>query len=120
MLGRLYADRAFRARGLTGPEALSQLDIAPGCNELRLGFRDELADVPFFRRSIKTSHGWKISPDQRLTYAMLYGSLKALGILTGLREILRPYTLRYGAGKAFDDNGEWLEHSDSPPERQTC
>ncbi|KAL9633054.1 MAG: hypothetical protein Q9204_003553 [Flavoplaca sp. TL-2023a] len=106
LLGRLFADRAFAVVGLTGPEGLDGLDIRPGCNELRLDFRDELADVHVFRRPVKTLYGWKMSDIEPLPYATLYSGLKILGAITGMRQIVRPYTLRYGAGKAFDANGE--------------
>ena len=107
LLGRLLADRAFAVVGLTSPEGLDRLDIRPGYNELRLDFRDELADVHVFRRAIKTLHGWRISDTEPLPYASLYSGLKTLGAITGMRQIVQPYTLRYGAGKAFDANGEW-------------
>ena len=119
LLGRLFADRAFAVVGLTGPEGLDKLDIRPGCNELRLDFRDELADVHVFRRAIKTLHGWKMSDIEPLPYASLYSGLKTLGTITGMRQIVRPYTLRYGAGKAFDANGEQENQPASLPGTHT-
>ena len=106
MLGRLLADRAFAVVELIGSEGLDKLDIRPGCNELRLDIKDELTDVSIFRRSIKTLHSWRISETEPLPYASLYSELKKLGFITGMRQIVRSYTLRYGAGKAFDANGK--------------
>ena len=119
LLGRLFANRTFAVVGLTGPEGLDKLDIRPGCNEFRVDFRDELADVHVFRRAIKTLHGWKMSDIEPLPYASLYSGLKTLGAITGMRQIVRPYTLRYGAGKAFDNHGEQENQPASLPGTHT-
>jgi hypothetical protein len=87
------------------PERLSRLDIPLGCNEHRLPLDSTMDDVPLFRRSIRTLHGWRVSRHQVLPYSTLAPWMKTLGAMTGFRQIVRPYTLRYGAGKAFDKNG---------------
>jgi hypothetical protein len=43
-----------------------------------------------------------MSRHQVLPYSTLAPWMKTLGAMTGFRQIARPYTLRYGKGKAFD------------------
>ena len=105
LLGLIFADRAFAASKLTSPEQLSRLDIPPGLNKLRLPLRPSMDNVPVFRRLVKTLNGWKISRDLPLPYSTLLPWIKKLGVITGFRQIARPYTLRYAAGKAFDESG---------------
>jgi hypothetical protein len=106
LLGIIFADEAFAAPSLTSPEALSMLEIPPGQNQLPLPFKPEKYDVPIFRKAIRTPLGWTIAEKEALTYAVLYAALVILGQLTAFLHILRPYALRYGAGKAFNENGK--------------
>ncbi|KAF2415628.1 hypothetical protein EJ08DRAFT_673832 [Tothia fuscella] len=103
--GLIFDDQAFAAPSLTSPEKLSDLYIEPGKNQLRLLLKPKLDDVPIFRRAVKTLHGWKISPNLPLSYSMLYPAMKKIGAIRGFPQITRLYALRYGAGKAFNDNG---------------
>jgi hypothetical protein len=106
LLGLMFDDQAFAAPSLTSPEALSQLEIPPGHNHLPLPLKPKLKDVPVFRRVKRTSEGWTISKDEAMTYAMIYAAMVLLGQITAFLQILRPYALRYGAGKAFNENGK--------------
>jgi hypothetical protein len=105
LLGLIFADQAFAASRLISPEQLSRLTIPLGRNELPLPLRSTMDNIPVFRKAIKTLHGWEISPDQPLPYSTIAPWMKKLGAITGFRQIARPYTLRYGAGKAFDNSG---------------
>jgi hypothetical protein len=105
LLGLMFADVAFEAPNLTSAYHLSKLDIRPGTNQLEIRLKPSLANIPVFRKSIRTAHGIEISPDQALTYATLRSVLKAIGVLLGLLHTLRPYCLRYGAGNAFNRSG---------------
>lgn len=106
LLGLLLADKAFLAPGLTSADGLSQLDIRPGCNQLPLDLRRELADTPVFRKSYSTPYGCEISPNEPLPYSTLLPWMENLGMITGLKQITRPYGLRYGAGNAFNQSSE--------------
>ncbi|KAI9889389.1 MAG: hypothetical protein M1814_005325 [Vezdaea aestivalis] len=105
LMGLLFADKAFLAPGLTCPEQISKLDIPPGCNSLSLPLKPELDDIPVFRRSVRTVTGWEISPNLPLQRTTVSTWMKSLGEITGFRQVARPYCLRYGAGKAFDESG---------------
>jgi uncharacterized protein DUF3435 len=105
LLGLIFDNQAFAAPSLTSPERLSELDIEPGQNQLPLPLDPELDNIPVFRQAIKTLHGWALSPTKPLTYSVLWSSMKKLGQITGFKQITRPYALRYGAGKAFNENG---------------
>jgi hypothetical protein len=100
LLGLIFADNAFLAPSLTSAE-----DIPPGYEQLPLHLKPEMADIPVFRKSVRTPYGWEISPDQPLPYTTLLKWMKRLGVLTGFPQITRPYSLRYGAGNAFNQSG---------------
>jgi hypothetical protein len=63
LLGLVFADNAFLAPSLTSAARISELDIPPSYEQLPLHLKPELANVPVFRKSIKTPYGWEISPD---------------------------------------------------------
>jgi hypothetical protein len=107
LLGLIFADNAFLAPSLTSAERISELDIPPGYEQLPLHLKPALANIPVFRKSIKTPYGWKISSDQQLPYTTLLKWMKRLGMLTGFPQITRPYGLRYGAGNAFNQSSEY-------------
>jgi hypothetical protein len=77
------ADRAFQALNLTSAEKLSQMDIRLGCNQLPLLLRPEKANIPVFRKSIKTLYGYEISLDEHLPYTTLAPWMKRVSVLTG-------------------------------------
>ncbi|KAK3081938.1 hypothetical protein LTS18_011177, partial [Coniosporium uncinatum] len=106
LLGLIFADGAFLAPNPTSPDQLSKLDIPPGCNALPLPLDPRMDDVYVFRRSVRTRTGWKVSPDLSLPRWTVSPWIKRLGEITGFLQVARPYCLRYGAGKAFDDNGQ--------------
>lgn len=112
MLGLLFADRAFkRVDGeevLTSAGQLPRLHIRDGCNELPLLLDPALDDVPVFRQTERTLQGIGISTDKCLPYSTLLPWVKSVGSITGFRQVARPYSLRYGAGKALDNSGNCL------------
>ncbi|KAJ5938275.1 hypothetical protein N7466_001409 [Penicillium verhagenii] len=109
LLGLLFADRAFdRVEGeeiLVSASQLPRLRIRDECNELRLQLDSAMDDVPVFRMSERTFHGIGISPNRPLPYSTLEPWVKKIGVITGIRQVTRPYSLRYGAGTALDNSG---------------
>jgi hypothetical protein len=105
LLGMLFSDHAFAAYNLTSPDDLSRLVIPQGLKELRLRIKEELDDVPLFRKVVRTPQGYKVSPTERLAYSTLLPWIRSLGQITGFAQVTRLYSLRYGGGKAFNDNG---------------
>ncbi|KAJ6144084.1 hypothetical protein N7471_003537 [Penicillium samsonianum] len=109
LLGLLFADRAF-AR-VDGEEVLVLASQLPGlrirdeCNELRLQLDPAMDDVPVFRMSERNLNGIGISPNKPLPYSTLEPWVKKIGVITGIRQVTRPYSLRYGAGTALDNSG---------------
>lgn len=101
----MFDDQVFEAPNLTSAEKLSMLDIESGLNQLQLPLKPEMADVPVFRGVIRTLYGWAISPTKPLTYSIVRSSMVKIGQITGFKQVTRPYALRYGAGKAFNENG---------------
>ncbi|CEO59611.1 hypothetical protein PMG11_04283 [Penicillium brasilianum] len=109
LLGLLFADRAFkRVEGeevLTSTGQLPRLQIRDGCNELPLLLDPTLDDVPVFRQTERSLQGIGISAHKCLPYSTLLPWVKSIGTITGFRQVARPYSLRYGAGKALDNSG---------------
>ena len=109
LLGLLFADHAFkRVDGeevLVSAEQLPHLHIRDECNELPLLLDPALDDVPVFRQTERTLQGIGISPVTPLRYSTLLPWVKTIGAITGFRQVARPYSLRYGAGKALDNSG---------------
>ncbi|KAF2435311.1 hypothetical protein EJ08DRAFT_333907 [Tothia fuscella] len=107
--GLIFDDQAFAAPSLTSPEKLSALYIESGSNRLRLLLDLALDDIPVLRRAVKTVDGWEISPNMPLTYSMVAPAMKIISNIAGIPQVTRPYALRYGAGKAFNNNGNVSE-----------
>ncbi|OJD28093.1 hypothetical protein ACJ73_00490 [Blastomyces percursus] len=113
LLGLLFADRAFALLGgeriLTSARQLIDLKIPEGINQLKLHLDPALDDVPVIRKSERTLEGIEISATEALTYATIKLWIKRIGEIAAFRDIVRPYSLRYGAGKALDDSGHISE-----------
>jgi hypothetical protein len=96
----LFADRAFRRvegeEVLVLAKQLLHLNIRLECNELRLLLDPTLDDFPVFRQSVRTLQGTAISADKALPYSS--------GRCSHRVPAGRPYSLRYGAGKALDSS----------------
>jgi hypothetical protein len=110
LLGLLFADRAFDRVGgeevLVSASQLPQIRIREECNELKLQLDSTMDDVPVFRMSERTLNGIGISPARPLPYSTLEPWVKKIGVITGIRQVTRPYSLRYGAGTALDSSGK--------------
>jgi hypothetical protein len=57
LLSLVFADKAFLAPSFTSAARISELDIQPGYEQLLLHLKLEIADIPVFRKSIKTLYG---------------------------------------------------------------
>ena len=105
----MFADRAFkRVDGqdvLVSADQLLRLYIPDGCNELPLLLDPALDDVPIFRQTERMLQGISISSNRPLLCSTLLPWVKKIGAITGFRQVARPYSLRYGAGKALDSSG---------------
>ncbi|USP82191.1 hypothetical protein yc1106_09465 [Curvularia clavata] len=100
LLGLMFADKVFSIDSLT-PERLYKLEIRSGCNQLVVPIKDEAADLWVFRRYEQIATKREMSNDQ-LPYATIKTHLKDIGHIAGFREVLKPYSFRYGTGNAFD------------------
>ena len=61
--------------------------------------------MPVFRMSERTLNGIGISPNKPLPYSTLEPWVKKIGVIIGIRQVTRPYSLRYRAGTALDNSG---------------
>ncbi|KAK7408614.1 hypothetical protein QQX98_009216 [Neonectria punicea] len=104
LLGILFRHRAFRACDLTSASQLNSLDIHPSERELRLPLREDLNDAPLFRRAVKTLTGFEMSLTEPITYSMMAGWIKRIGVLLGRLYTTICYNLRYNAGNELDES----------------
>ena len=104
----MFADKVFSVPDLT-PESLSWLDIRPGCNSLELPLKLEMASTHVFRQCTSNSTGRETS-NKRLPGSIVRPYMKAMGEITGFKQVARPYCLRYAAAAAFDQNGTFSTH----------
>lgn len=102
LLGVLFRHEAFRAPLLTSASCLQGLYIHPGERELRLPLRQDLKNVPLFRRAVKTPKGLEMSLTDSITYGMMSGWIKRVGQLLGRLHTTICYSLRYNAGNELD------------------
>ncbi|OJD22915.1 hypothetical protein ACJ73_05741 [Blastomyces percursus] len=118
LLGLLFAGRAFAPldgeRVLTSARELLDLVISEDNYRLELPLDPALDNIPVFRKSERTLEQVKISTTEALTYGTIKPWIKSIGEISAFREILRPYSLRYGAGKALDNSGHISEAARSP------
>lgn len=100
-LALAFSDKAFAALDLNRLEALFKLRVVDGLMEARLPWKEEVLDLPIFRKSYPTVYGIEIS-NKPLPNSVVRLWLRKLGEITGIKKICHPYVLRYAAGKAFD------------------
>lgn len=107
LLAILIHNRAFKTDRLNDePHRISTLRIHPDANELRLVLRDDIKDMPLFRRSIKTITGYEMSTTAAITQAMTGKWIQSIGKLLGFEHNTIAYNLRYFAGNSLDQSGK--------------
>ncbi|EEA19375.1 hypothetical protein PMAA_001700 [Talaromyces marneffei ATCC 18224] len=65
-------------------------------------WKQEMLDIPVFRRAIKTPQGVETSKDVALSYQQYHGWLVLLGIALGFIYTLTTYCLRRALGNAIN------------------
>lgn len=109
LLGMLFRIGAFKNISQDGPtvncpENLYNLGILNGLNQQELKLKDEILDQFVFCQAIREADGVRIALDQQLSAATLRYRMKRGGEITGFEQVTKPYGLRYGAAKAFNDS----------------
>ena len=66
LLGLLFADHAFAAPELTGPEQLFRLRIPDSLNQLVLPTKDSMSKQPIFRSTVQTAYGIRICSTKQM------------------------------------------------------
>lgn len=105
LLGILFKNRAFRAEGLNdNPHMLAEIGIHEGEPELLLPLKDELLNVPIFRRATQNSYALTTSKEP-LSYGAMASWIRRVGELVGFERNTISYSLRYAAGNSLDQSG---------------
>jgi hypothetical protein len=108
MLFRIQAFKNISKDGLVlnCPENLYNLGVLDGLGEQPLKLKDEILDHFVFCQGMRESDGLRIALEERLTEGALRYRMKRGGEITGFEQVTKPYGLRYGAAKAFNDSCE--------------
>ncbi|KAL4950839.1 hypothetical protein BDW69DRAFT_186978 [Aspergillus filifer] len=106
MLFRIQAFKNFSTEGLVVdcPENLYNLGVLEGLGQQELKLKDEILDHFVFCQAVRESDGIRIALDEQLTEGALRYRMKRGGEITGFEQVTKPYGLRYGAAKAFNDS----------------
>ncbi|KAJ6000886.1 hypothetical protein N7481_001295 [Penicillium waksmanii] len=109
LLGMLLKIKAFKTLSTNGPtldsaEKLYSLGVLDGLGQQELKLKDEILDSYVFCQALREPDGIRIALDQQLTRGWLSYRMKRGGEITGFAEVAKPYCLRYGAAKAFNDS----------------
>lgn len=88
------------------PEKLYRLRVLDGLGEQELKLKDEILDQNVFCQAVREADGLRIALEKGLTGSWLRYRMKRGGEITGFAEVAKPYCLRYGAAKAFNDSCE--------------
>ena len=108
LLSLVFADDAFAAPGLTGPEQLFRLRVPPGLNQQELPIKNSMSEVPLFRRLERSCNGINVSAAAAATDKWLRERMKDLGEVTGFALPVGPYSFRRGNGEALDSSSTSL------------
>ncbi|PYH75799.1 hypothetical protein BO82DRAFT_409090 [Aspergillus uvarum CBS 121591] len=109
LLGMLFRIKAFKNFSKDGlvvdcPENLYNLGVLNGLGEQELKLNDEVLDRFVFCQALRESDGIRIALEKQLTEGALRYRMKRGGEITGFEQVTKPYCLRYGAAKAFNDS----------------
>jgi hypothetical protein len=104
LLGILFRHQAFKATSLVSCKDIERLDIHSNELELPLPLCSDLNDTFVFRRVIKTVTGYEISATERVTYGMIAGWIKSIGVILGMEYSTILYSLRYNAANGLDQS----------------
>ncbi|KAI9799085.1 MAG: hypothetical protein M1833_004279 [Piccolia ochrophora] len=103
-LGLAFADVAFRNEKLT-PENIRTLQVPKDQGKLQIKFKDEVSEVPIFRRVEQTAFGPRISAERAMPYNTLHFAVGRLGQRGGCDFALHPYAIRRYVATTMDASG---------------
>lgn len=108
MLFRIGAFKTVSKDGpvMDSPEKLYSLRVLDGLGEQELKLKDEILDQPVFCQALREPNGIRIALEKKLTGGWVSYRMRRGGEITGFAEVAKPYCLRYGAAKAFNDSRE--------------
>ncbi|KAB8069060.1 hypothetical protein BDV29DRAFT_183512 [Aspergillus leporis] len=109
LLGMLFRIRAFKNFSTEGlvldcPENLYNLGVLEGLGQQELKLKNEILDQFVFCQAVREVDGIRIALKEQLTEGALRYRMKRGGEITGFEQVTKPYGLRYGAAKAFNDS----------------
>ncbi|GLA10386.1 hypothetical protein AnigIFM60653_004877, partial [Aspergillus niger] len=86
------------------PENLYNLGVLDGLGQQELKLKEEILDRFVFCQAVREADGIRIVVEEQLTDGALRYRMKRGGEITGFEQVTKPYGLRYGAAKAFNDS----------------
>jgi hypothetical protein len=112
MLFRVGAFKNLSTIGpvVNNPGNLYRLRVPRGLHQLKLTLKDEILDKFLFCQSSRQADRVKIALDKPLSSSTVRYRMRRGGEITGFEGIAKPYCLRYGAAKAFNESRECFIH----------
>ncbi|OJD16129.1 hypothetical protein AJ78_03709 [Emergomyces pasteurianus Ep9510] len=104
LLGMLFHIQAFKSPSIRTAEQLYSLGILDGLNQQELPMRDDLLDKFVFCMVVREGDGVRIAHERRLTTSSLRNRMRKGGEITGFDQAAKPYILRDGAAKAYNES----------------
>ena len=109
----LFHIEGFKKISTTGPvldsaEKLYSLKVLEGKGQQELRLKDELLDKFVFCQVERTTTGFQINLEKRLTASTVGSRMRRGGEITGFDQVAHPYNLRYAGAKAFNSSGVYL------------
>jgi hypothetical protein len=104
LLGMLFRIGAIKSPSVNYPENLYSLGVLDGLNKQKLPLKEKLLDKYVFCQAFRECDGVRIALEKRLSDGALRYRMRKGGEITGFEQIARPYCLRYGAAKAFNNS----------------
>ncbi|KAH6957650.1 hypothetical protein BKA56DRAFT_681009 [Ilyonectria sp. MPI-CAGE-AT-0026] len=103
MLTLALLDEAFEAN-IRSIHDFYRVHVRPPRRSVEFDWKEEVRDRPVFRQPVRMTDGTiRTSDTEALHYYLYY--LQRLGLVTGLMQILTPYTIRRGSGESAEAVG---------------
>ncbi|KID95572.1 hypothetical protein MAJ_08431, partial [Metarhizium majus ARSEF 297] len=105
MLALAILDEAFDA-AIRSVEDFYRIRVRPPRRSMEFEWKKNILDTPIFRQPVRMKDGTiRTSDTEALRYHTYLYYLQRLGLVTGLMQILSPYTIRRGSGEAAEATG---------------
>jgi hypothetical protein len=100
----LFKTRAFKSPSIDSPDKLYSLNVLNGLNQQKLPLKEVIGDDFVFCQAVREACGVRIIYKLTLISASVRYRIKKGGQITGFAQVMKPYYLRDGQAKAFNES----------------